>query len=78
MYGWVWNDDSETSPRWLDAASREDIEATRCQLGKASAFVVVTNGSVILIDDSGETLFDEPPANTLIGIGRVSIFDGLP
>ena len=80
MYGWIWNADSDTSPSWLEAASREGIEATKCQLGRDSASVVVANSSVLLIEDSDETLFpetlfDQPPANTFIGIGRISIFD---
>ena len=78
MYGWIWNGDSETDPMWLKAANREGIEATRCQLGRESASVVVANGSVILIKDEaffGELLLDKPPANTRVLIGRVSIFD---
>ena len=39
--------------------------------------VVVANGNVILTEDSVETLFVKPPANTVTGIGHITILDGL-
>ena len=76
IYGWIWADDPETSLIWLEAFSRERIEATRCRIGTYSVSILVTEGSVILVEDSGEIFFDRPPTDTLTIIGRVSIADG--
>ena len=72
MYAWIWGDEPDMSPTWYSASSREAIEATRCRFGREAVTVVVTNDDAILMEGSGEILFDQPPAKTLTLIGQVA------
>ncbi len=75
IYGWFDPDSPETTqyPEWLRASDREPIEPTLCLDGKQVFSVIVASDSVILVQQSGETVLELPPESSIMG--RISTLD---
>ncbi len=75
IFGWFDPNNPETMqyPEWLHASDREPIEPTLCLDGRQVFSVIVANNSVILVQQSGETVLEMPPVGGIMG--HISMID---